>query len=313
MHCTIVGAGVSGLTSGIRLLENGHQAHIVSDKFSPDTVSDVAAAIWYPFLVKPADRADTWGIVTYDVLESLCESDPEAGVRIIDGREYLRSVVDLPQWNEDIAAFRILESEEIPDGYVFGWEFRAPAIDMKLYMPWLKNRFEELGGTFERGVVKSLKEVDGEIIVNCVGLGARELCDDEEVKPARGQIIFIEQDPGIGHFDQQPETLTYTIPRTNVTVLGGTAQVDDWDLEIREEDNDLILAKVEAVWPDLDRSKIVGGTVGLRPSRTEVRLEEEDIGGRRVIHNYGHGGAGVTLSWGCADEVVSIAGNRKES
>ncbi len=313
MHCTIVGAGVSGLTSGIRLLENGHQAHIVSDKFSPDTVSDVAAAIWYPFLVKPADRADTWGIVTYDVLESLCESDPEAGVRMIDGREYLRSVVDLPQWNEDIAAFRILESEEIPDGYVFGWEFRAPAIDMKLYMPWLKNRFEELGGTFERGVVKSLKEVDGEIIVNCVGLGARELCDDEEVKPARGQIIFIEQDPGIGHFDQQPDTLTYTIPRTNVTVLGGTAQVDDWDLEIREEDNDLILAKVEAVWPDLDRSKIVGGTVGLRPSRTEVRLEEEDIGGRRVIHNYGHGGAGVTLSWGCADEVVSIAGNRKES
>ena len=313
MHCTIVGAGVSGLTSGIRLLENGHQAHIVSDKFSPDTVSDVAAAIWYPFLVKPADRADTWGIVTYDVLESLCESDPEAGVRMIDGREYLRSVVDLPQWNEDIAAFRILESEEIPDGYVFGWEFRAPAIDMKLYMPWLKNRFEELGGTFERGVVKSLKEVGGEIIVNCVGLGARELCEDEEVKPARGQIIFIEQDPGIGHFDQQPETLTYTIPRTNVTVLGGTAQVDDWDLEIREEDNDLILAKVEAVWPDLDRSKIVGGTVGLRPSRTEVRLEEEDIGGRRVIHNYGHGGAGVTLSWGCADEVVSIAGNRKES
>ena len=313
MHCTIVGGGVSGLTSGIRLLENGHQAHIVSDKFSPDTVADVAAAIWYPFLVKPADRADTWGIVTYDVLESLCESDPEAGVRMIDGREYLRSVVDLPQWNEDIAAFRILESEEIPDGYVFGWEFRAPAIDMKLYMPWLKNRFEELGGTLERGVVKSLKEVDGEIIVNCVGLGARELCDDEEVKPARGQIIFIEQDPGIGHFDQQPETLTYTIPRTNVTVLGGTAQVDDWDLEIREEDNDLILAKVEAVWPDLDRSKIVGGTVGLRPSRTEVRLEEEDIGGRRVIHNYGHGGAGVTLSWGCADEVVSIAGNRKES
>ncbi|MBJ08374.1 MAG: amino acid oxidase [Euryarchaeota archaeon] len=307
MHCTIVGAGVSGLTSGIRLLENGHQAHIVSDKFSPDTVSDVAAAIWYPFLVKPADRADTWGIVTYDVLESLCESDPEAGVRMIDGREYLRSVVDLPQWNEDIAAFRILESEEIPDGYVFGWEFRAPAIDMKLYMPWLKNRFEELGGTFERGVVKSLKEVDGEIIVNCVGLGARELCDDEEVKPARGQIIFIEQDPGIGHFDQQPETLTYTIPRTNVTVLGGTAQVDDWDLEIREEDNDLILAKVEAIWPDLDRSKIVGGTVGLRPSRTEVRLEEEEIGGVRVIHNYGHGGAGVTLSWGCADEVVSIA------
>ena len=107
--------------------------------------------------------------------------------------------------------------------------------------------------------------------------------------------------------------MTYTIPRTNVTVLGGTAQVGDLGLEIRDEANALILSKVEAVWPDLDRSKIVGGTVGLRPSRTEVRLEEEIIGSTRVIHNYGHGGAGVTLSWGCADEVVSIAEARKES
>ncbi len=313
MRFTIVGAGVSGLSSGIRLLESGHGAHIVSDKFSPETVSDVAAAIWYPFLVKPAERADTWGIVTYDVLEALCDSAPDAGVRMVDGREYLRSVVDLPPWNDEIAAFRILEDSEIPDGYVFGWEFRAPAIDMQLYMPWLKNRFEELGGTFEKRFVERLQDLEGDIVVNCVGLGAIELCNDEEVKPARGQIIFIEQDPGVGHFDQQPETLTYTIPRTNVTVLGGTAQVGDWGLEIRDEDNDLILSKVEAIWPDLDRSKIVGGTVGLRPSRSEVRLEEEEIDGTRVIHNYGHGGAGVTLSWGCADEVVSIAGTRKES
>ena len=313
MRFTIVGAGVSGLSSGIRLLESGHDAHIVSDKFSPETVSDVAAAIWYPFLVKPAERADTWGIVTYDVLEALCDSAPEAGVRMVDGREYLRGVVALPPWNDEIAAFRILEDSEIPDGYVFGWEFRAPAIDMQLYMPWLKNRFEELGGTFEKRFVERLQDLEGDIIVNCVGLGAIELCNDEEVKPARGQIIFIEQDPGVGHFDQQPETLTYTIPRTNVTVLGGTAQVGDWGLEIRDEDNDLILSKVEAIWPDLDRSKIVGGTVGLRPSRSEVRLEEEEIGGTRVIHNYGHGGAGVTLSWGCADEVVSIAGTGKES
>ncbi|HIG34004.1 MAG TPA: FAD-binding oxidoreductase [Candidatus Poseidoniales archaeon] len=313
MHCTIVGAGVSGLSSGIRLIESGHDVQIVSDKFSPETVSDVAAAIWYPFLVKPADKAGTWGIVTYGVLEELCEGAPEAGVKMRDGREYLREVVDLPPWKDDIVAFRILEEGEIPEGYVFGWEFRAPVIEMPLYMPWLNARFEEKGGTFKQGFVKNLQDLEGDIVVNCVGLGARELCDDMEIKPARGQIIFIDQDPGIGHFDQQPETLTYTIPRSDVTVLGGTAQVDDWDLEIRDEENDLILSKVEAIWPELDRSKIIGGAVGLRPSRTEVRLEEENIDGVRVIHNYGHGGAGVTLSWGCADEVVSIAESRKES
>tara|TARA_B100000287_G_scaffold425865_1_gene472881 strand:- start:7385 stop:8317 length:933 start_codon:yes stop_codon:yes gene_type:complete len=307
MECTVVGAGVSGLSTAIRLLESGHEVEIVSDKFSPETVSDVAAAIWYPFLVRPADRAHTWGMETYKILELMCTEEPKAGVRMRDGREYLREVVSLPRWKDGIASFRILDDEEIPLGYVFGWEFRAPVIDMPLYMPWLIARFEEKGGTFRQNFIEDLSKLSGDLVVNCVGLGARELCDDKEVKPARGQIIFVDQDPGVGHFDQQPETLTYTIPRSNVTVLGGTAQVDDWELEIRDEDNELILEKVEALWPELDRSKILGGSVGLRPSRTEVRLEEEDIGGVRVIHNYGHGGAGVTLSWGCADEVVSIA------
>jgi len=306
MRCTVVGAGVSGLSCAIRLLEAGHEVEVISDRFSPDTVSDVAAAIWYPFLTAPADRADGWGVATYAELERLAEEESDSGVRMRDGKEYLREAVDPPEWSEDIAAFRILDDSEIPEGYVFGWQFRAPVIEMPLYMPWLRSRVEALGGSFVQSFVEDLNEVSGEVVVNCVGLGARELCDDEEVRPARGQVIFIDQDPGIGHFDQQPETLTYTIPRSDVTVLGGTAQIDDWGMDIRPEDNDLILSKVEALWPQLDRSRIVGGTVGLRPSRSEVRLEVEYIGERKVVHNYGHGGAGVTLSWGCAEEVANL-------
>ena len=297
---------MSGLSCAVKLLEAGHEVVVISDRFSPDTVSDIAAAIWYPFLTAPADRADGWGIATYAELERLSEHEPQSGVRMRDGREYLRQAVDPPEWSEDIAAFRILDDSEIPEGYVFGWQFRAPVIEMQLYMPWLRSRVEALGGSFVQSFVEDLNEVSGEVVVNCVGLGARELCGDEEVRPARGQVIFIDQDPGIGHFDQQPETLTYTIPRSDITVLGGTAQVDDWGMDIRPEDDDLILSKVEALWPELDRSRIIGGAVGLRPSRSEVRLEVEYIGERRVVHNYGHGGAGVTLSWGCAEEVANL-------
>ena len=306
MRCTVVGAGVSGLSCAVKLLEAGHEVVVISDRFSPDTVADIAAAIWYPFLTAPADRADGWGIATYAELERLSEREPQSGVRMRDGREYLRQAVDPPEWSEDIAAFRILDDSEIPEGYVFGWQFRAPVIEMQLYMPWLRSRVEALGGSFIQSFVDDLSEVSGEVVVNCVGLGARELCGDEEVRPARGQVIFIDQDPGIGHFDQQPETLTYTIPRSDITVLGGTAQVDDWGMDIRAEDNDLILSKVEALWPELDRSRIIGGAVGLRPSRSEVRLEVEYIDERKVVHNYGHGGAGVTLSWGCAEEVANL-------
>ena len=306
MRCTVVGAGVSGLSCAVKLLEAGHEVVVISDRFSPDTVSDIAAAIWYPFLTAPADRADGWGIATYAELERLSEREPQSGVRMRDGREYLRQAVDPPQWSEDIAAFRILDDSEIPEGYIFGWQFRAPVIEMQLYMPWLRSRVEALGGSFIQSFVDDLSEVSGEVVVNCVGLGARELCGDEEVRPARGQVIFIDQDPGIGHFDQQPETLTYTIPRSDITVLGGTAQVDDWGMDIRAEDNDLILSKVEALWPELDRSRIIGGAVGLRPSRSEVRLEVEYIDERKVVHNYVHGCAGVTLTWGCAEEVANL-------
>tara|TARA_B100000953_G_scaffold239442_1_gene201123 strand:+ start:742 stop:1677 length:936 start_codon:yes stop_codon:yes gene_type:complete len=306
MRCTVVGAGVSGLSCAERLLERGHEVEVVADKFSPDTVSDAAAAIWYPFLTAPAERAEAWGVVTYAELERLAREVPESGVMMRDGREYHREIVELPAWKDEIAAFRVLEDDEIAEGYVFGWEFRAPVIEMPLYMPWLRSIVESKGGTFRQSFVTELSELEGEVVINCVGLGARELCGDKEVQPARGQVIFLDQDPGIGHFDQQPESLTYTIPRSDVTVLGGTAQIGDWGMDIREEDNEAILSKVEALWPDLDRSRIVGGTVGLRPSRTEVRLEFEKVGGRTVIHNYGHGGAGVTLSWGCAEEVVEI-------
>ena len=223
-----------------------------------------------------------------------------------DGREYLREIVALPSWKDDIASFRVLEANEIAQGYVFGWEFRAPVIEMHRYMPWLRSKVESMGGSFRQSFVSDLSEVPGEVVVNCVGLGARELCGDDDIRPVRGQVLYLDQDPGIGHFDQQPETLTYTIPRSDVTVLGGTAQIGDWGLDIREEDNEAILRNAEALWPDLDRSKIVGGDVGLRPSRTEVRLEAEKVEGRLVIHNYGHGGAGVTLSWGCADEVAGL-------
>ena len=297
---------MSGLSCAIRLLEAGHEVGVISDRFSPDTVSDVAAAIWYPFLTAPADKAEDWGIATYAELERLAEQESESGVRMRDGREYLRQVVNPPAWNEDIAAFRILDGSEIPEGYVFGWEFRAPVIEMQIYMPWLRSKIEKLGGSFAQSFIEDLGEVPGDVVVNCVGLGARELCDDEDVRPARGQVIFIDQDPGIGHFDQQPETLTYTIARRDCTVLGGTAQSDDWSLELRESDRETILQKCEAVWPELDRTKIIGESAGLRPSRSEVRLESELVNDTLIVHNYGHGGAGVTLSWGCADEVVSL-------
>ena len=306
MEVSVIGAGVSGLSTGIRLIEAGFDVNILTDKTSPDTVSDTAAAWWYPFLAEPVEKTNRWSAETFDELVRLMQDEGVDCITMRLGREYLEQECESPGWSEDIPHFRILDRSEVADGYSYGWEIEAPVIEMPLYMAWLKSRFEDLGGTIEIRKVDSIGEVDGDIVVNCTGIGAREFCDDDTVVPVRGQVIYIEQDPGFGRFDQQPETLTYTIPRRDVTVLGGTAQKGDWEMEAREEDTEYILGKCEELWPELDRTKIVGVAVGLRPSRYEVRLQAERVGDMTIIHNYGHGGAGVTLSWGCAEEVVRL-------
>jgi len=306
MECTILGAGVSGLSCAIELLKSKIDVKILSKGRSPNTVSDIAAAVWYPFLVEPVVKTDKWSVETYYELIKLMNDFPESGISMRKGREYLRDKREPPGWSEDIKHFRILEIGEIPDEYIFGWEFEVPVIEMQKYMPWLESRVFSLGGTIEEMSFDRIDDVEENMIINCTGLGAREICNDLELVPVRGQVLYLDQDPIIGHFDQQKETLAYTIPRSDVTVLGGTAQMDDYTEIPREEDSEEILRKCELMWPDLDREKIIGIGVGLRPSRNELRLEYEHVNDKHIIHNYGHGGAGVTLSWGCATEVMRL-------
>ena len=228
MQITIVGAGVSGLSTGIRLLEQGYNVKIISKEFSPNTVSDVAAAWWYPFLVEPIEKTNKWSSESFNEFLRLKNEGLEC-ITMRLGREYLEEKTDPPGWSKDIPHFRILESDEIIENYNFGWELEAPVIEMHLYMPWLLSKFKKLGGLIEINEFEKIEEVPGEMIVNCSGLGARTLSNDEEVIPVRGQVVYIKQDPGFGRYDQQPESLTYTIPRRDVTVLGGTAQIGDWD------------------------------------------------------------------------------------
>ncbi|MCI0481629.1 MAG: FAD-binding oxidoreductase, partial [Candidatus Dadabacteria bacterium] len=128
--------------------------------------------------------------------------------------------------------------------------------------------------------------------------------------PVRGQIVIV-KNTGLKRIisvDSGKLAPIYIVPRNEDCVLGGTAEENDWDLNIDSAASDKILAKCTAIEPSLKGAEILGHRVGLRPGRTEVRLELEALqDGGAVIHDYGHGGAGFTLSWGCADEVLRLA------
>ena len=306
-RCLVVGGGVSGLSTGIRLLEDGWSVDIWSSKFSPNTTSDIAAALWYPFLSAPVEKTNLWGSNTYDVLKEF-STNPDTGISMTQTYEYFREKQPDPSWKDAVDNFERL-TDDLPSNYVECFSFITPIIEMPIYLKWLTKKYKDLGGSLEQKTISNFSELPSkfDVVVNCTGLEAGELTGDKEIYPIRGQILRVKTDISEMHLDQQIPTLAYIVPRSKDMILGGVAQQDNWSLSPTEEDRNFILKKCSRIIPELKDVEIIEEMVGLRPGRTSVRLEKEIVSGQTLIHNYGHGGSGVTLSWGCADDVVELA------
>merc|ERR1719150_705805 len=110
--------------------------------------------------------------------------------------------------------------------------------------------------------------------------------------------------------DNREESWAYVIPNTETVVLGSVDTPGNWDTWPGRTDRDLILERCDKLYPGIKNCPLVSERVGLRPCRKGgVRCELEVMGDKKVVHNYGHGGSGVTLSWGCAAQVVQIVEN----
>jgi D-amino-acid oxidase len=308
---TVVGCGVIGLSAGIRLLEAGFPVTIVARDLPPATTSNAAAAIWYIYAVHPLERAQQWALTSLAVYRDLY-AVADSGISKVIVRDVAVTVTSELWWQGLIDEVEPVPLDQLPDGYAQGYDITIPLIETPLYMPFLMQRFQTLGGVIEQRELTSLESLyaDGRLIVNCSGAWARDLANDPEVYPIQGQLVYVEA-PGItrGYMDEHHPTLpTYIIPRHDAVILGGTSYPDRWGLEPDADEGRHIMMRCAEVEPSLRHARMVGQSVGLRPGRKEVRLEFEQVTPRcAVIHNYGHGGAGFTLSWGCADEVVGIA------
>ena len=306
MTALVLGAGVSGLTTAHRLLEAGHAVEVWTRDPPAATVSAVAAAIWYPYRAAPAGRMRAWGAASLEAFVRLAD-DPDTGVGMREGLEVCRAPAPDPWWASAVPGFRRAAPSELPPGYVDGYALRLPVVDMSVYLGWLLGRVEALGGRIERRAVGSLEAAAGaaDVVVNCTGLGAREVARDPEVYGVRGQVRVVRASRA-SRFVIDEAGPTYVIPRGADVVLGGTSDERVEALEADPETAAAIQSRCERLVPALAGAPVLADRVGVRPCRPTVRLEADAVAGTPVVHNYGHGGAGVTLSWGCADEVVRL-------
>lgn len=303
----VVGAGVIGLTTAVLMAEHGYHVEIIAKNPPERTTSSVAAALFYPYKAHPLARVATWTQASLRSYRYLAQ-DSSSGVQM---RPMLEPTLNgkTPWWTDLVGEHQQVVSDELPAGYAGGVLVSLPVIETPVYLPYLVARFKAAGGALRMGSVNALRELssDAKVIVNCTGLGARAF-GDEELYPIRGQVVRVAA-PDITYSLMCEEAKpTYMIPRRDGLILGGTATEHDWGTEVRPSDTKAILRQCARFHSPLASATPLEVMVGLRPGRSAVRLQTEPhAGGTTIIHNYGHGGAGFTLAWGCAEDVAALA------
>lgn len=306
----VIGSGVSGLTTAIVGLRQGHQVNLVYRDHWSETVSAIAAAIWFPFSAEPQERINAWSKETYDVFADLAHKGCHTGVFmtdflvLVEDPEYVYWESALPEGSVTPA-----EADWVLPGYATAYYVRVPLSDSSIYMPYLMEEFIRLGGTQEQRTIFDLEAEcsRADWVINCSGLGAQVLCADDQMYPIRGQLVQLEkpETPLKTLIDEfMPQRLAYILPRTNDVILGGTAIAHNSSTEVDPQTTQRIFDLCVERQPQLAHLPIKDVRVGLRPGRWQVRLEKDEH--LPVIHNYGHGGSGYTISWGCAHEAIGL-------
>jgi D-amino-acid oxidase len=298
---TVIGAGVVGLTTALVLEEAGHRVRVIAAERPERTTSAAAGAVWYPFEVGPPEAVHRWARATRSWLLELSRTVPEAGVDVLTVRE-CASDARPPWWAGAVDGLRRVEGPQ-RSGAGLAWEFEAPRLEPALHLRWLESR---LARPIEIRRVNRLEDVSGEVVVNCTGIGARRLTGDATLRPLLGQTVLVE--PGEVDLRQMYgderdlSRMFYVIPRRGEVVIGGCALPFDGDVP-PPPDPALRSAFLErARVAGFRHGSVLRDAVGLRPARPEVRVER--VG--RVIHHYGHGGAGYTLARGSAADIAAL-------
>jgi len=306
---------VSGLTCAVALLEasrGGAEVAVLTAGAPAGTVSAVAGAMVGPVFGSGDERSLAWERHSDAVFRQLA-GDPATGVRLVRG--WLLAAPELgpglPPWVAEVPGYRApLTGEQLPPGFVSGFAAELPFADMPAYLGWLAGRVQALGGSIEQRVVTSLGEIDADVVVNCSGLGSRQLAGDDAVQPVWGQHVLVDA-PFVEEFvfegGGSADGIS-VVPHRRGVLLGGVRRPGRNVLMPDQQIAAETIARAAVAIPELATAPVLGIEVGLRPGRPQVRLEAQQAGGLTVIHDYGHDGSGVFWSWGCAADVVALCG-----
>ncbi|XP_055533300.1 D-aspartate oxidase [Wyeomyia smithii] len=317
MQLCVIGAGVIGLTTALELQQEYGNATvtIVADRFEQDTCSDVAAGLFRPgtsFCGPSEDITRKWISDAYRYWDDIrkTEDASNAGVTQLSGYIFSSTdpaIVRNHYIEKVLPLYRAATEQELtlcPGDWKYGSFFTTVLTECRLFQPWATKRFLRRGGRIVTECLESFQRLYGKFdaVVNCSGLGAKKLCNDYKLVPIRGQVIKVKAPWVKTAFYADYDT--YIIPGFQGVTLGGCRNFDSYNTNLCRHDTAAIRERCEALLPSLKGAPVIREAVGLRPHRDPVRVEPEWMefaGGKlKVVHNYGHGGYGVTTAPGTA-------------
>jgi D-amino-acid oxidase len=239
-----------------------------------------------------------------------------------------------PWWKDLVTAYKVLDSSSLPSGVMFGVSFETFTIDPPIYTAHLLNKIEKLGGRSFRACLPTNKGIKGAVeeatkminenpetdapvwaVVNATGLRAKEMLQDANLYPIRGQTVRVK---GVANrvttrLGAVKEDVAAIMPRpySGITVIGVTIEPNIWETTIDEDKIPELLERAKVLAPELTNESgefdIVKVGVGLRPGRKGgARVELDCSNGFPVVHAYGVAGAGYQNSVGCARKVLKL-------
>eukprot|EP01134_Creolimax_fragrantissima_P003081 CFRG3081T1 len=326
-NVVVLGTGIVGLTTAVRLCEEGHTVHVWT-KALAGLASDNCGGLWEPYNIHPADVVIPLCLKTRTrLIQELDQVGDATGLRSYpmwimfrEGSE--EEMANLPAYSDEIGLRFISPGQDrVVEPYVGSWTCKTIVASMPEYMEHLRHELQHKYGV-EIRVMKepstdiSLTHADVKqeygndtVMVNCTGLASRNLCSDMECFPLRGVVVKttvpVDSDLVVLIDERNPDGVSYIIPNGPLVTLGGITKRDSWDETASEDEARGILYRCTNICPALKEAEVVKTWAGLRPCRTSLRLEV-DVEEPTLVHNYGHGGAGFTASWGCADRVCEL-------
>ena len=321
----ILGSGIIGMAVGNTLLNTYPNARVtIYTNNVQNIVTNAAGAQFYPIWLGDNLPPDYDTLLRQWFLTSKAQfiAHQKQGKAIHNIRNYelfTKKTAPPTYFYDVLDNLEVGPDPKLPKPYTYRYVFDTMVINPLLYLPQITADFVAKGGRLVHQHIHHLDDVlrlQEPVVFNCLGMGAKTIFGDPHLQAVKGVSLRLLPIPALHSAVSTGDLIV--APRGNETYVGAS-YLTEWDtLEPTAREQAYILDGVAALVEvpgsefalpkgTLRKAHIIQAHSGLRPLRAiGPRVEKEQIGGKTIVHNYGHGGNGIILSWGTAAQAMRL-------